>query len=99
MEKLVKEFNEKYMSPLSVNIRLLDIQSELGELSKEIIKSQNYGKTQFSSNDELELELGDLLYSIISFAIENNINPKNCLTKAIEKYKSRFSQKGNIGSN
>lgn len=99
MKNLVKEFNEKYMTPLSANIRLLDIQSELGELSKEVIKSQNYGNTHFTSNEELELELGDLLYSIISFALENNIDPKNCLNKAIEKYKTRFTKKGHIGSN
>ncbi|MBQ8844446.1 MAG: nucleotide pyrophosphohydrolase [Clostridia bacterium] len=99
MEKLVKEFNEKYMTPLTANIRLLDIQSELGELSKEVIKSQNYGNTKFLTNKDLELELGDLLYSTISFAIENNIDPKNCLNMAIEKYKIRFSKKGHIGSN
>ena len=30
MEKLVKDFNEKYMKPLSPDIRMLDIQSEIG---------------------------------------------------------------------
>ena len=100
MEDLVKNFNEKYSKPLSPNIRMLDITSEAGELAKEVIKSQDYGNSNFARTDNLEMELGDLLYSTISFALENNIEPKQALQKAINKYEQRFiSKKGNIGSN
>ena len=46
-EKLVKDFNEKYMKPPSPDIRMLDIQSGIGELAKEVVKSEDYGKADF----------------------------------------------------
>lgn len=99
MEILVKQFNEKFRSPLDPNTRMLDIQSEVGELSKEVIKCEAYGTKPFEKNENLELEVGDVLYSIISFALENGIDPKVAVEKVIEKYKKRFEEKGHIGSN
>lgn len=99
MENLVKDFNKKYMKKLDINLRLLDIQSELGELSKEIIKSQDYGSKEFELTDNLIMEYGDCLYSLLSFGIENNIDPKKALQLALNKYENRFKNKGHIGSN
>ena len=99
MEKLVKDFNEKYMKPLSHDIRMLDIQSEIGELAKEVVKSEDYGKADFKITEDLKMELGDAIYSLLSFAIENGIDPKEVLKSAIEKYENRMIKKGHIGSN
>ena len=99
MEKLVKDFNEKYMRKLPANIRMLDITSEIGELAKEVIKCQDYGETEFKTSPDLKMELGDCLYSLISFAFECDIDPAGALSEAIEKYQKRFTKKGHIGSN
>ena len=99
MEKLVKDFNEKYMRKLPANIRMLDITSEVGELAKEVIKCQDYGETEFKTSPDLKMELGDCLYSLISFAFECDIDPADALSEAIEKYQKRFTKKGHIGSN
>ena len=45
------------------------------------------------------MELGDVIYSLLSFAIENGIDPKEVLKSAIEKYENRMIKKGHIGSN
>lgn len=99
MEKLVKNFNEKYMRKLPASIRMLDITSEVGELAKEVIKCQNYSETEFKTSSDLKMELGDCLYSLISFAFECDIDPAGALSEAIEKYQKRFTKKGHIGSN
>ncbi len=99
MIDVVKNFNEKFMEPLNPNIRMHDIVSEIGEMAKEIIKSQEYGNKDFELTDEMVLEYGDALYSMISFGLENNIDIKGTLNKIIEKYENRFAKKGHIGSN
>ena len=43
------------------------------------------------------MELGDAIYSLLSFAIENGIDPKEVLKSAIEKYENRMIKKGHIG--
>ena len=100
MQNQVKEFNQKYRSlgGLSPENRILDIQSELGELSKEVLKSTNYGKTKFQTTEDFVMEFGDTLYSILCLANETNIDAKEALEKVLNKYESRFSKKGTFGS-
>ena len=98
MQNKVKNFNTNN-KPLSASIRALDIASETGEFVKEVIKCQNYGEQNFHTSDDLELELGDMLYSILSFANEHNINAEECLDKVIAKYTKRLTDKGHLGSN
>ena len=99
MQNKVKQFNSKYMQPLSAENRMLDIQSEVGELAKEVLKSTDYGTKNFTITPDLKMELGDAIYSLLSFASEHNINAEECLTMVINKYENRFNKKGHIGSN
>ena len=100
MQNKVKTFNEEILKnqPLSPQLRILDIQSELGELSKEILKSTNYGKQKFIVSNDFHLEFGDTLYSLICLANETNIDMEKALDDVLAKYKKRFEQKGNAGS-
>ena len=101
LQKLVKDFNDEkncHTEPMPVAARLLDIQSELGELSKEILKNTNYGKNDFYVSNDFIMEFGDTLYSLICLANETNINMEKALDDALLKYKKRFEQKGNAGS-
>ena len=99
MQKIVKEFNEKYMKGMSAENRMLDIVSEVGELSKEILKATDYGTKEFEVTEDLKLELGDALYSLLSFAHENGIDAEDAVKKVVDKYAKRFAKKGHIGSN
>lgn len=101
MQSKVKSFNEEKMKnreKMTSESRMLDIQSELGELSKEILKSTNYGTKEFSVTEDYEMEFGDVLYSLLSLANETNIDAEKCLTKALKKYESRMNKKDDIGS-
>ena len=101
MQKLVEEFNKlksAHQTKMPVSARLLDVQSELGELAKEYLKATNYGTSEFSKTEDFELEFGDVLYSLLSLANELSLNSEECLNLILEKYKKRFIDKNNIGS-
>lgn len=100
MQEKVNEFNKKNRGtePLEVSARLMDIQSELGELSKEYLKATDYATKAFSLTDDFELELGDVLYSLYSLANELQINADSAVQKVLNKYQKRIDEKSNMGS-
>lgn len=97
MQKRVKEFMEKKELSSSIEVRLMDLNSELGELNKEYLKITNYGKTEFNPNDEFKKELGDVLFSLLCLGNESKVELNECLEMVLEKYEKRF-KKGGIGS-
>ncbi|MFO7814521.1 MAG: MazG nucleotide pyrophosphohydrolase domain-containing protein [Halanaerobiales bacterium] len=72
--------------------------SELGELSKESLKSSDYGKAKFKPTDKWVNELGDVLFSLLCVANNTEVDLEVALNKALNKYRKRFNKKGNIGS-
>lgn len=98
MVSMIKDFNKRLGGSLDAETRMMDISSEAGELAKEVIKSTSYGEKRFQKTNGVENELGDLLYSVISFALENGIDPKGAVEKVILKYENRLNMKGNMGS-
>jgi MazG family protein len=67
------------------------LEEELNEFkdAAENIKGKS-GKIESHDLDELENELGDILFSIVNYARFLNINPENALRKTISKYIKRF---------
>ena len=98
IQEKVNEMVKKYDLDTSVEIRYIDLVSEIGELGKEILKGNDYGKKEFSKTDNLESEMGDVLFSLICIANELNMDLKVALDGVIEKYNFRFAEKGNISS-
>ena len=101
MQNKVREFNKKagdFASPLSLQARILDIQSELGELAKECLNCTCYGTKEFKLTDDLKMEYGDVLYSLLSLASELNISANECLQMALKKYQTRIDKKSTMGS-
>lgn len=100
MQEKVKEFNEQisHREAMPPEARLLDINSELGELAKEYLKATNYGTKDFEKTDDFELEFADCLYSLLSLACELNIDADKALEKVILKYAKRIKDKKNMGS-
>lgn len=82
----------------SVNIRIIDLVSEVGELSKEVLKGTDYGNKQFRNTEEWESEIGDVLFSLICIANETDTNLESCLNYVLDKYEKRFTTKGDLGS-
>ena len=98
IQKTVNEMIKKYGLESSIEIKFIDLISEVGELGKELLKGSDYGKKNFINTDNLESEMGDVLFSFVCVANKLNIDLKETFDKVIEKYNSRFLENGNIGS-
>jgi NTP pyrophosphatase (non-canonical NTP hydrolase) len=97
IQKKIKEFTTKNNLESNVEIRILDLVSEVGELSKEIIKASDYGTKEFKVTENLEYELGDVLFVTLIIANKLNIDIETALEKVLNKYEKRLN-KGGIGS-
>ena len=101
MQNKVSEFNKLrncHTEPMPAMARVLDIQSEVGELAKEVLKSTKYGTKEFVKTEDFELELGDVLYSLLSLADEMGVDAGSSLDKVIEKYRKRIESNDSMGS-
>lgn len=101
MQQIVKNFNDNktaHKKPMPVYARILDIQSELGELAKEYLKHSRYGTVDFDLQNEYKMEYGDVLYSLLSLANEINIDCEECLNMALKKYQERLNKNNSMAS-
>lgn len=98
LQKRVEEFVEEHQLSTSLEVRILDLLSELGELSKEVLKSSSYGQNDFVTSKAFEDEFGDLLFSLICMANSAGVNMEKALENSLKKYKKRMTDGGQIGS-
>ena len=98
IKEIIEEFIKKYNLESSSEIRFIDLTSEIGELGKEILKGNDYGRKEFSNTDNIESEIGDVLFSLICLANGMNISLENAISNVLKKYENRFLKNGNIGS-
>jgi NTP pyrophosphatase (non-canonical NTP hydrolase) len=98
VQDLVNKFTKNKNMSSPVNVRIIDLASEVGELSKEVLKGTNYGTKQFKKTEEWNSEIGDVLFSLICIANETDTNLEDCLKYVIEKYEKRFLNKADLGS-
>lgn len=101
MQNKVKNFNDNrtcHKTPMPIYARILDIESEVGELAKEYLKGSKYGTQEFELKDDFKEEYGDVLYALVSLAVEVGINAEECLDIAINKLKLRIEKNNSMGS-
>lgn len=98
IQEVVESFTESKGMNSNVNVRIIDLVSEVGELSKEVLKGTAYGNKVFSKTEEWNSEVGDVLFSLICLANETNTNLEECLNQVLNKYEKRFNSKGDLGS-
>tara|TARA_Y100000591_G_C21728805_1_gene642874 strand:+ start:369 stop:683 length:315 start_codon:yes stop_codon:yes gene_type:complete len=91
-QKKVQSLCKKNNLSSSVEHRVLDVVSELGELSKEILKASNYGKSRYIANEKVKLELGDVLFSLITVANSLDVNLDAALGAVLKKYEKRIEE-------
>jgi NTP pyrophosphatase (non-canonical NTP hydrolase) len=94
----VARFVEAHRLAISVQARLLDLISEVGELAKEVLKATHYGHEPFQPTQDWADELGDLFFSLICIANSTGVNLEEALQSVLQKYESRFARKGDAGS-
>ncbi|MDP3958345.1 MAG: nucleotide pyrophosphohydrolase [bacterium] len=95
LDKWFKENNWKYWSPLSILARLME---ECGEFAR--LVNHLYGdkpKRNDEKGQELEEEIGDILYTVICFANSNNIDLDEAIRRSFDKVikrdKNRYTPK------
>ena len=101
MIEKIKSFNKNKMvheKQMPASARIMDIQSELGELSKEYLKATKYGTLEFEKTDDFALEFGDVLYSMISLGLETGVDIEKAVEDVLAKYQKRIDDKKNMGS-
>ncbi len=98
IQERINDMIKKYDLEASLEIKFIDLVSEIGELGKEILKGNDYGKKDFRKSDNIESEIGDVFFSLICVANGLNINLEDSLEIVLEKYDKRFLNKGDIGS-
>lgn len=89
-QRKVKEFVERNMMEASPEIRALDLISEVGEVSKEIIRMTDYGRKRPESRKELADEMGDAFFSLLCLANTLGIDMEASLDSALAKYNNRI---------
>lgn len=94
----VLTFVEANELEIPIAYRMLDLVSELGEISKEILKGSAYGKTPFQQTAAWQEELGDVMFSLACIANSTGVNLEKALEDALEKYEKRIAVKGSAGS-
>ncbi len=97
-QQMVAEFARSHELSMDPQARFLDVLSELGELTKELLKASNYGKRPPIATEEMKEELGDCLFSLLCLADSLNLDAKTALEGALGKYQKRFAEKRDIGS-
>ncbi len=90
LQKKVNTFVKKNNLSTNPDILMIDLTSEIGELSKEVIKSTDYGRHKNRKiTSETEYELGDVLFCLIRLAKEMNVDLNVALNKVLKKYEER----------
>lgn len=87
VDQWISRFEEGYWPPLAILARLME---EVGELSREI--NHRFGskpKREDEPAAELELEIADILFVLISLANQQGIDLDRAFARAMEKYEER----------
>ena len=94
----VARFVEAHQIDASVEHRLLDLVSELGEAAKAALKQTDYGRKEFQPSAEWTDELGDTLFALICLANTTGVDLEEALDRVMEKYRDRLDATGDAGS-
>jgi NTP pyrophosphatase (non-canonical NTP hydrolase) len=94
LQRVVADFVEQNQLETNLEHRLLDLMSEVGELSKEALKASAYGAGGFKPTTAWVEELGDVLFSLICVANSSGVDLEEALKSVLSKYRVRMSSKG-----
>lgn len=87
IDKFLKQQNWPYWKPMSILARLMEECGELARLVNHLFGEKP--KKDDEAQQNLEEELGDILFTVICFANSQNINLDQALQKTIEKVGTR----------
>jgi NTP pyrophosphatase (non-canonical NTP hydrolase) len=98
IQRIVHAFAETHDLHMSLERRLLDLSSELGELAGALLKGTQYGRAPLSDRTKLKDELGDVAFSLLSLANELGEDLNEAVMGSLRKYEHRFELHQHVGS-
>lgn len=98
IQKLIKEFTAAKGLNQAVEIRVLDLVAEVGELAKEVLTGSEYGNRKFQKPKDWNEEIGDVLFALICVANQTEADLEACLRYVLAKYEKRFDARGTLSS-
>ncbi len=87
LDTFYKQNGWEYWSPLSILARLFEEGGEFARLVNHLHGDKKKRDTE--KEQELEEEIGDILYTLVCFANSNNINLDRAFRKSFDKVISR----------
>ena len=93
VDKLFKENNWQYWSPLSILARLFEEGGEFARIVNHIFGDKK--KKTDEAEQNLEDEIGDILYTLICFANSQNIDLDKAIEQNINKVATRDKNRFN----
>lgn len=87
VDRWINRFEEGYWPPLAILARLIE---EVGELSREV--NHRFGakpKRDDEAPAELEMEIADVLFVVISLANQQGIDLERAFARVMAKYEAR----------
>ncbi|WP_206529662.1 MazG nucleotide pyrophosphohydrolase domain-containing protein [Brevibacillus sp. SYP-B805] len=97
-QERVAAFVRQHRLEVAIQDRLLDLVSEVGELSKEVLKGTAYGRKPFVPGDDWAEEWGDVFFSLLCVANSTGVDAEKALSAVLDKYRDRLAQRGEISS-
>jgi NTP pyrophosphatase (non-canonical NTP hydrolase) len=98
LQRTVASFVEEAKIEAPVAARLLDLVSEIGELSKEVLEGTRYGRDSFRPPDGWASELGDVFFALVCLANSTGVDLEAALDGALGKYRERLALGDDAGS-
>jgi len=77
--------------------RVLDLESEVGEMAKEVNESTGYGDDP-DGVDVATDEVGDALFALLALADSLDVDAGAALDESLDKYADRLDERGTAGS-
>ena len=77
--------------------RVLDLQSEVGEIADEMTRTTDYGANPEVARIAVD-EVGDALFALLAVAESADIDADEALDAALAKYERRIAETGDAGS-
>ena len=97
-QKQVAQLMEEHRLMSDPKNRFLDLNSELGELAKELLKSGEYEEKKIEITPALTEELGECVFSLLALCQSLGLSAEEVFEHAMEKYRLRLAQTGRADS-
>ncbi|WP_128905333.1 MazG nucleotide pyrophosphohydrolase domain-containing protein [Halorubrum amylolyticum] len=93
----VAAFVDEHELDAHLAYRVLDLESEVGEIAKEVTTSTGYGAEPAEAAIASD-EIGDALFALLALADAAEVDAADALDESLAKYEARIDESGDAGS-